>query len=168
MKTTTIPRLELTAATVSARVGHMLKTELEGDLSFKYHTDATTVLRYLANQQTRFKVFVANRVQTILSFSDATQWRYVGTKHNPADDASRGLDAQSLLDNQRWLNGPSFLWRPEEEWPEQPFSLGEIETDDPEIKVEVTSTATKVSQEPSNTVEKLIQHYSDWYRLTCT
>ena len=165
VKTTTIPRLELTAATVSARIGQILKTELNGNPSFKYHTDSTTVLRYIANQQTRFKVFVANRVQTILNLSDASQWRYVGTKENPADDASRGLDGQSLLDNQRWLNGPAFLWKPEEEWPEQPFVMCEIPEDDPEVRVTITSNATKVTQETDKAVDKLIQHYSDWYRL---
>ncbi|KAK3735936.1 hypothetical protein QZH41_003721 [Actinostola sp. cb2023] len=80
IKTMTIPRLELTAATVSTRMGHLLKSELDENPSFTYHTDSTTVLRYIANQQTRFKVFVSNRVQTIRDLTDVGQWRYVDTR----------------------------------------------------------------------------------------
>lgn len=36
---------------------------------------------------------------------------------NPADDCSRGLDAQQLLDNDTWLKGPQFLWQTEDHWP---------------------------------------------------
>ncbi|KAK3752530.1 hypothetical protein QZH41_005142 [Actinostola sp. cb2023] len=167
IKTMTIPRLELTAATVSTRMGHLLKSELDENPSFTYHTDSTTVLRYIANQQTRFKVFVSNRVQTIRDLTDVGQWRYVDTKENPADDASRGLGAQSLLDNKRWLNGPKFLLLTEHEWPEQPFSMGEVEKDDPEVKgatCAASSHATLVDHSAAS-VDKLIRHYSDWYRL---
>ncbi|XP_078381431.1 uncharacterized protein LOC144664194 [Oculina patagonica] len=63
IKAVTVPRLELTAATVSVRVGQMLFEELEvkPDITV-YHTDSTTVLRYIGNEQKRFQVFVANRV----------------------------------------------------------------------------------------------------------
>ena len=93
----TIPRLELTAATVSVRLGEIVKKELDESLDIvHYHTDSVTVLRYISNDQKRFQVFVANRVQTIHNLSDPSQWKYVDTKENPADDASRGLDAKSL------------------------------------------------------------------------
>ena len=50
VKAVAIPRLELTAATVSVRVAELLKKEMDGNPEFKYHTDSTTVLRYIANQ----------------------------------------------------------------------------------------------------------------------
>ena len=115
VKAVTIPRLELTAATVSVRVAELLKKEMDGDPEFKYHMDSTTVLRYIANEQERFHVFVTNRVQLIRDHSDLSQWRYVDTESNPADDASRGLDGPSILRQQRWLEGPNFLWKPEDE-----------------------------------------------------
>lgn len=75
VKATTIPRLELTAATISARVGQMLKDELDNKAIFEYHTDSTTVLRYLANQHTRFKVFVTNRPSSIFQrFTNGGTW----------------------------------------------------------------------------------------------
>ena len=163
VKAVTIPRLELTAATVSVRVAELLKKEINGDPEFKYHTDSTTVLRYIANEQQRFHVFVANRVQLIRDHSDLSQWRYVDTKNNPADNASRGLDGPSILRQQRWLEGPDFLWKPEDEWPQQAFSIGQVPEDDPEIKKTTTSNATNVQL--VSPTRKLIEYFSDWRQL---
>ena len=163
IKAVTIPRLELTAATVSVRLAQMLKKELDDEPDdIKYHTDSTTVLRYIGNDQRRFQVFVANRVQTIRDFSSPAQWRYVDTKDNPADDASRGMDGPTLLNQRRWINGPEFLWKPDE-WPEQPFAMEEI-PDDPEVK-RVVSTAATAIDHSATTVFKLFEHNSSWYRL---
>ena len=95
IKATTIPRLELTAATVAVKLTQQVKNELEIDLdSITYHTDSTTVLHYIKNEHKRFPIFVANRVKTIRDFSSKEQWKYVHTKNNPADIASCGLMVQ--------------------------------------------------------------------------
>ena len=164
IKSVTIPRLELTAATTSIRVGEMLKREVDGDPEFVYHTDSTTVLRYIANERQRFHVFVANRVQLIRDHSHPNQWKYVATKENPADDASRGLNGLALLEGQRWLEGPEFLWKPENEWPQQPSTLGQVPDDDPEVRKVTTSSAVSINQ-VDNTTNKLIKSFSDWHRL---
>ena len=39
---------------------------------------------------------------------------------NPADAATRGLTAKQFRDHDTWLNGPSFLPYPSDQWPEQP------------------------------------------------
>ena len=94
IKVMTIPCLELTAATVPICLGEVLKKELDDTPDVvKYHTDSTTVLRYITNDQKRFQAFVANRVQTIRRLSHPSQWMYVETKSNPADDASCGINA---------------------------------------------------------------------------
>ena len=164
IKSVTIPRLELTAATISIRVGEMLKREVDGDPEFVYHTDSTTVLRYIANERQRFHVFVANRVQLIRDHSHLNQWKYVDSKENPADDASRGLNGLALLEGQRWLEGPEFLWKPKSEWPQQPFTLGQVPDDDPEVRKVTTSSAVSISQVDNATI-KLINSFSDWHRL---
>ena len=164
IKPVTIPHLELTAATTSIRVGEMLKRELDGDPEFMYHTDSTTVLRYIANEKQRFHVFVANRVQLIRDHSHPKQWKYVETKENPADDASRGLNGLALLEGQRWLEGPEFLWKPESEWPQQPFTLGQVPDDDPEVRKVTTSSVVSINQVDNATI-KLINSFSDWHRL---
>ena len=166
IKAVTIPRLELTAATLSVRLGEVLKKELDdAPDSIQYHTDSTTVLRYIRNEQKRFQVFVANRVQTTRSFSKPSQWKYVDTKENPADDASRGISVQTLVEQSLWIKGPAFLWQPEQEWPEQSLSFGEIPSEDPEIKKQVNVCTTMVKPTPVSTITKLFQHFSSWYRL---
>jgi len=170
IKAVTIPRLELTAATVSVRLGEILKKELDKKLDIiQYHTDSVTVLRYISNNQKRFQVFVANQVQMIRNLSDPSQWRYVHTKENPADDASCGLDAKALNKQQCWLKGPKFLWEPEKDWPAQPSSFGKISNKDPEVKKQVNAYVTTITDpSPTSTLTKLLQHFSDWYRLKKT
>ena len=89
LKTFTIPRLELTAATVAVKVGYMLFKELQiSDLQECYWTDSQLVLQYLGNEKRRFDVFVANRAKLIHDYTDVDQWRHVKSKNNPADHAS--------------------------------------------------------------------------------
>ena len=110
-KPTTIPRLELTAALVSAKITAMVKDELDIDgLSETYWVDSMIVLGYIQNDVRRFRTFVANRVKKIRDFSRKEQWTYVNTKDNPADDASRGLTVDDSYKVDRWFKGPKFLW----------------------------------------------------------
>jgi hypothetical protein len=83
LKPTTIPRLELTAAVTSVLLACMITRELDDDIDVVYHTDSTTVLRYIINEQRRFPVFVTNRVQIIRDVSQPHQWRYVKLEKIP-------------------------------------------------------------------------------------
>ena len=96
--------------------------------------------------------------------SEPSQWRYVDTKSNPRDDASRGLSADGLLDSKRWIDGPEFLWKPETEWPKSPEIRKGDDEDDPEVKKEVTVNAVQTNpvQDATN---RLITHFSDWLAL---
>ena len=44
---------------------------------------------YIKNETKKFKIFVANRVQFIQENTKKDQWKYIQTKQNPADLASR-------------------------------------------------------------------------------
>ncbi|XP_035660814.1 uncharacterized protein LOC118405422 [Branchiostoma floridae] len=163
LKAITIPRLELNAAVVAVRVNQMIQRELDIKIDKTFFwTDSTTVLRYINNEQTRYHTFVANRLTTIRNASDTKQWRYVESKRNPADDASRGQDIQKFVENDRWVKGPSFLWCPESEWPQMPNGLEQPPQRDPEVKV----NAIELEQaEPQSPMDALIAHYSSWHRL---
>ena len=93
-----------------------------------------SVLRYVKNESTRFHTFVANRVAVLREGSNPDQWRYVEGVVNPGDCASRVLTANALLSCQRWLLGPEFLWKSEEDWPRNPSSLGCLQDGDPEVE----------------------------------
>lgn len=127
LKTTTIPWLDLTAATLAVKVDVMLKKEIRLPMSdSKFWTDSTVVLKYIANENIRFKTFVANRVATILQASRVEQWSYINTQLNPADYASRGQKASAFMQNKVWISGPAFLSKPEGEWPDKPDHLEEL------------------------------------------
>ena len=64
----TVPKLELTAATLATRINKIVTKELEGRLridNVTYWTDLMIVLKYIANETRRFVTFVANRVAII-------------------------------------------------------------------------------------------------------
>lgn len=163
VKTVTVPRLELTAATMAARMDNMLKSELDLILQESvFWTDSTSVLKYLNNESTRFRTFVTNRVTAIRELSKASQWRYVNSSSNPADIASRGLTVDAFLKANSWLTGPSFLTKPESEWPKMPSYTLKLSVNDLEVK-EVCVNA--VSADNSDYTSQFFSHYSDWYRL---
>lgn len=164
LKQVTIPRLELTTAVLAVRVDTMLRGEIQIHLEKScFWTDSTSVLRYIKNKNKRFHTFVANRISAIRRASDVTQWRYIPTAQNPADKASRGVKVDDLLTNKGWIEGPEFLWKQEEEWPESPLEDLDIVGDDPEVKKELVTNVLTVSA-PSATYQ-LITYFSDWKKL---
>ena len=105
LKCVSIPRLELVAATLSVKVGLLLR-QLEMKIDKEYFwRDSKVVLGYINNTRKRFKIFVANRIQFIRDHSDVSQWRYVPTSDNPADESSRGLDGIKSSKSKRWFEG---------------------------------------------------------------
>lgn len=118
LKQMTIPRMELTAAVLAVRVDRMLQAELQLCLEKSvFWTVSTSVLKYIRDEDKRFHTVVANRISAIREASDISQWRYIPTAQNPADDASRGLRVEHLLTQNRWIEGPEFLGKAEEKWP---------------------------------------------------
>ena len=106
----TVPRLELVAAVLAAKSSALICRELDivSD-SVNFWADATMVLRYIRNTSTRFETFVANRVDTLHMLTSVEQWRYVPSKLNPTDIASRGLSPAKVADANLWFYGPTFL-----------------------------------------------------------
>ena len=116
LKQITVPRMELVAATVAAKNSSLIKRELHNvKIDEEYFwTDSKVVLGYINNEAKRFHVFVANRIQMIHNLSKKSQWRYVPSVLNPADDASKGLLTTQIKKSNRWFNGPEFLWKIED------------------------------------------------------
>lgn len=142
----------------------MLKEELDFHLEESiFWTDSSSVLKYLSNEDRRFHTFVANRVSTIREISEPSQWRHIGSKDNPADDASRGLNVSEFLKKSTWLGGPLFLWQQEEDWP-KPVSEWSLDLNDPEVRKRTTANAINVCAVSSPT-DQLIAYFSDWRRL---
>ena len=165
LKTMTIPRLELSAAALAVKVDAMLRRELELQVTDSvFWTDSMIVLQYICSTSRRFQTFVANRVALIHDGSDPSQWRYVKSEQNPADDASRGLTADEMLNKERWAKGPEFLWGQESQWPEKPAGLPEPPVDDKEVKIKVQVFTTSV-EDSEKAFDRLLRQFSSWFRL---
>jgi hypothetical protein len=165
MKTVTIPRLELQAAVMAVKMETKLKRELRLPLEESVlWTDSTVVLQYIRNTSTRFHTFVANRLSIIHEATTVSQWRYVDSKSNPADDVSRGLSAHQMISKTRWTQGPEFLQKEEEKWPMSPDIKHEDLKHDCEVK-QNNMTCAVVPAEPDDIIDQLLRRYSCWFRL---
>ena len=162
-----IPRLELQAALLAARADKMLREVLSIDIleSFLW-TDSSIVLSYIKSDSLRFHVYVGNRVGEIRSLTDPAQWGFVAGIENSADQITRGVSLQSI-NLESWLHGPNFLKSYMNEWPVSNVDESMITSSDPEVKQDanrgkVVSLVAAVSEHP---IDKLVAHYSSWYRL---
>ena len=116
-----MPRLELVAAVLGAKLGMKICNELDLHVNRVYYwTDAMVVLRYIHNVSTRFEIFIANRLNVLHALTSVDQWRHVPGKLNPADLASRGMQPCQASDADLWLKGPKFLMLRVSDWPDQP------------------------------------------------
>lgn len=158
LKDATIPQLKLMADVLAVRVDSMVKAELDIQLEDSvFWTDSTSVLKYLNNEDRRFHTFVANRILTIRQSSEPSQWRHVSTKNNPANDTSRGMKGSDFLIGNRWLKGPAFLWREEEDWPKTVLDVT-LDAVDKEVRKEVTANVIRACDVSSNT-DQLISDF---------
>ncbi|XP_064647101.1 uncharacterized protein LOC135499959 [Lineus longissimus] len=165
LSTMTIPRLELSAAVTAVQLDAQLRREMTLPLQpSTFWTDSTTVLHYIRNTTKRFQTFVANRIAVIHDGTTPGQWKYVPTKQNPADYASRGMSAKAILNDTKWSQGPDFLNASKDMWPELPIDSSDDQLEnDSEVKKDVATCAAQLKED--NPTERLLTHYSDWYRV---
>ncbi|XP_041371491.1 uncharacterized protein LOC121385021 [Gigantopelta aegis] len=150
---------------MAVKLSKLILDELEYPIDDVYYwTDSMSVIRYIANDTSRFHTFVANRVNVIREASQVHQWKYIDSKTNPADAASRGMRMDNFLKADFWFNGPGFLWKPETEWldvtPET--DAVKIDSDDPEVKKTVN---VAVVSESCDVIDRLLCYFSDWMKL---
>ncbi|XP_055632856.1 uncharacterized protein LOC129773285 [Toxorhynchites rutilus septentrionalis] len=120
LKQLSIPRLELQAAVLGAR----LAGTVQENHSFKAQktflwTDSQTVLSWIRSDQRRYTQFVGFRIGEILSRTKLADWRWTPTKLNEADKLTKWRRAAELDSGSSWFKGPSFLYKDEAEWPQQ-------------------------------------------------
>lgn len=94
----------------------------------------------------------------IKSHTDLHQWHYTGSKCNPADYSSRGIDVADDKALQKWFQEPSFLRKPDAEWGTED-KKEKILQDDPEIKKLNCVSAGK------DILEALESMISSWHKM---
>lgn len=158
IKTVSLPRLELCAAVLGAKLMNSVSRELNVKIYKTYlFTDSMIVLHYLNANANTWQVYVANRVSKIQSLSSCSDWYHVESKDNPADLVSRGAYARQINLSLYW-NGPKFLKKDQSNWPINKFKPS-MEVNALPEKRKVTLTAT-VARECS-----LLTKYSSFSKL---
>ncbi|XP_058827651.1 uncharacterized protein LOC131687579 [Topomyia yanbarensis] len=152
-KAMSIPRLELQAAVLGTRLKTTVLKELRLNITnVTMWTDSTTVLSWIRSDHRRYKTFVANRVSEILDDTTISQWRWVPSGMNPADEATRNIQPTESI----WYTRATYLNTKVESWPKEKGAV--IETSEEKRVCSVQEI------QPAN----IIMHTtwcSDWGRL---
>lgn len=122
LKSMTIPRLELCAALLGSKLMIIIMNALQDTIKpdrIILWTDSLIVLSWIRSEKTTdtWKTFVANRTEEIRELTSKQSWRHIEGVENPADLLSRGLKADELVNCNQWWTGPTWITKPESEWP---------------------------------------------------
>ncbi|KAL5490750.1 hypothetical protein EMCRGX_G015929, partial [Ephydatia muelleri] len=107
-----IPRLELLAALLLARLISSLESALSSEIDLMpsmCYTDSKVALYWIKGESQEWRQFVQNRVNEIRTLVPAQHWKHCSGHGNPADLPSRGVSLSELSSKSVWLNGPSWL-----------------------------------------------------------
>ena len=146
LKQHTLPRLELMAAVLGARLYVFISTSISITDTF-FWSDSQIVLSWITSKKT-LKPFVSNRINEIRSIS--TEWRYC---HNPADLLTRGISFDQFNSSTQWRHGPTWLSLPSK-WPTWPHA--EILIVQADADEEVGTPAAITTEPPSVGLHHLI------------
>ncbi|XP_076545702.1 uncharacterized protein LOC117610838 [Osmia lignaria lignaria] len=120
LKKLTIPRLELTAALIFAKLLKYVQANLKLNIAaIHLWTDSQVTLTWIKSHASRWKDYVRNRVTQIQELTQTATWMHVPGTSNPADCASRGLTTTQLEQHELWWRGPPWLLQSQESWPVQ-------------------------------------------------
>ncbi|XP_014205748.1 uncharacterized protein LOC106637464 [Copidosoma floridanum] len=96
----TIPRLELRAALLAARLLRLVDASLTIlDCTYYLWSDSSTVLSWLCSSEPVGNDLVDNYVHHIQELTAHGTWRYVPSSDNPADITTRGVEPSTLQHN---------------------------------------------------------------------
>ncbi|XP_062703686.1 uncharacterized protein LOC134286128 [Aedes albopictus] len=115
---TSIPRMELLAAVLGARLAAAVKANHSVKVkSVMFYIDSATVLSWINSDHRKYKQFVAYRIGDILSLTNPHEWSWIPTKNNIADVLTKwGKHGPPIESDGEWVRGPEILHRPKEEW----------------------------------------------------
>ncbi|XP_053686345.1 uncharacterized protein LOC128735887 [Sabethes cyaneus] len=118
LKPMSIPRLELQGCVLGTRLLNFVLDNHPTPFAKRFlWTDSTTARSWIRSDPRRYKPFVAHRIGEILETTDVSEWRWVPSKLNPADEATKWGQGPYFNPDSKWFDGPDFLRFSEEAWP---------------------------------------------------
>ena len=154
-----IPKLELQAAVIVVRLKTMVMEEINLEIKKLFFScDSKTVLNYIHNEHCNFGVYVAHRINEIRENSNVSQWHYIPSNMNVADDANMCISFKQVGSNSRWFTGPSFLLNATSD----DFLENIVSTDHiPETLTEVNVISNNLMKSDKNKCIFKWEYYSD-------
>ena len=148
-KENTVPRLELTAALLTARVAQFLHEQVKIPKDrISIYSDSLVTLYWLTKNPDDLITYVANRIKIIQQLG--FKFYYCSTSTNPADHSSRGLTVNQLLTT-NWFTGPDFLTKDVSDWPAETIDFTKINSSDGLKKQAVlAAVALEIAMLPSS------------------
>ncbi|GFW36039.1 putative RNA-directed DNA polymerase from transposon X-element [Trichonephila clavipes] len=162
LKTLSIPRLELMACCIGARLANSVRNALDlPDMKITFWTDSSGTLWWI-REHGDWSVFVTNRVKEIKQLTRPQLWHHVPVNINPADLLSRGCSIKHMLKSKLW-HGPNWLLMPSECWPLDNvcFDINEIEAE--RRKTKLSSVNLSEDTAPFENVNVLIHLIQNQY-----
>ena len=113
-----MPRLELNAALIGARLGDFIQQQMKQKFSKTiYIVDSEIARAQIQKESYGFKTFVGVRVGEIQNLTCKEDWFWIEGSLNISDIISRGCKSiTELAENSRWQCGPLFLQEHEDQW----------------------------------------------------
>jgi hypothetical protein len=110
---------ELQAAMLALKIRKQIEVAFpNGKITFYHFTDNLSVLCWIQNEVVHPEIYISNRTEKIWKASQVEEWIHVPGKENPADLASRGMNASDLSKKDLWFRGPLWLSESKDKWPQ--------------------------------------------------
>nr|CAI5850142.1 unnamed protein product [Callosobruchus analis] len=160
LKQVSLPRLELCGCILLANLAKKVKESLRINFNKHYFwTDSMIALAWINNNPTKWKTFIANRVN----------WHHVKSQENPADTLSRGTTVNALSHSDLWWFGPAWLQTNNQNWEiSEPVCMNDL----PEMRTVCNLSVNESNVTPNYILNKfssletmlkqMVQHY--WQR----
>ncbi|XP_045023412.1 uncharacterized protein LOC116935800 [Daphnia magna] len=151
-KTISIPKLELNAALLAARLVRTVQMAFTRTIHARYlWTDSSTVRNWIRATASKYQVYVSHRIGEIQMLTEVQEWRFLPGRINPADVATRSTLGEEIFPSYWWC-GVEFLQHPEDRWPADRTWMVEVE--------EIRPVRTNVVQCESSSL--------DWEKMKIT
>ncbi|XP_058839323.1 uncharacterized protein LOC131694831 [Topomyia yanbarensis] len=121
LKTQSIPKLELMAASLGTRMLNTVKGHHSFPIARQFMwTDSTVSLAWIKSKDhRRYQQFVAVRVGEILMSTEPGDWKHVSSKLNLADLATKWKLGPQLSMSNPWFQAQDILQKVRDQWPEE-------------------------------------------------